>query len=76
MPLTVVMLLIAMSLTIFLSPAIGVPLLVLAGIIGAIGWFRGNSTATARMENLRDEANTGVEFTPRDQATLTPTEHR
>lgn len=75
-PLTLGMLLVAMSLTIFLSPAIGVPLLIIAGIFGAVGWFRGNSTPTARMESFRDEADSGVEFTARDQSTLTPTEHR
>ena len=75
-PLLVVTLLVAMSLTIFLSPAIGLPLLFLAGFFGALGWFRGNSSSTARMENFREEADAGVEFTGRDQSTLTPTENR
>jgi hypothetical protein len=73
-PLLVISLLIAMSLTIFLSPAIGVPLLVLAGIFGAIGWFGGRSTETARTEEFREQAQSDVEFTPRDRTTLTPSE--
>lgn len=77
-PLVVISLLVAMSLTIFLSPAIGVPLLLLAAIIGAFGWFRRNSSATARMEDFREESPTspGVEFTGRDRETLTPSERR
>ena len=71
-PLLIISLLVAMSLTIFLSPAIGVPLLVLAGIFGAIGWFGGGRSDTAPMERLRDEADQGVEFTARDRETLTP----
>jgi H+/gluconate symporter-like permease len=64
-----------MSLTIFLSPAIGVPLLVIAGIFGAIGWFGRRSTETARMEQFREQAEeSDVEFTPRDRTTLTPSE--
>ena len=75
-PLLVISLLIAMSLTIFLSPAIGVPLLVLAGIIGAIGWTRKNASATGRMEEFREQVpyESGTDFTARDQSTLTPTE--
>jgi fucose 4-O-acetylase-like acetyltransferase len=73
-PLVVISLLVAMSLTIFLSPAIGVPLLVLAGLFGAIGWFRGNSSDTGRMNDFRDQATADVEFTERDRETLTPTQ--
>jgi hypothetical protein len=70
-------LLVAMSLTIFLSPAIGVPLLVIAAIFGAFGWFGKNRSATGRMEQFREQAPTqsGVEFTARDRETLTPTEN-
>ena len=73
-PLLVVSLLVAMSLTIFLSPAIGVPLLVLAGIFGAAGWFRSNTGKTADVEGLRDEVRPDVEFTARDRETLTSSE--
>ena len=75
-PLLVVSLLVAMCLTIFLSPAIGIPLLVIAAIIGAFGWFGSNSGSTGRMEDFREQAEPGVEFTARDRETLTPTEHR
>jgi hypothetical protein len=77
-PLVVISLLIAMSLTIFLSPAIGVPLLLLAAVIGAFGWFRRNSSDTGRMEDFREQSPTspGVEFTARDQETLTPSERQ
>jgi len=71
-PLLVITLLVAMSLTIFLSPAIGVPLLILAAIFGAIGWFKGNESSTGRMENFREQVpGEGVEFTERDRETLT-----
>src|SRR3954447_17605153 len=46
-PMLVIGLLVAMSLTIFLSPAIGVPLLLIAAIIGAFGWFGPRPAATA-----------------------------
>jgi hypothetical protein len=72
----IVTLLVAMSLTIFLSPAIGLPLLFVAGFFGAIVWVRRNQSPTARMEEFREEADSGVEFTGRDQSTLTPTENR
>ena len=77
-PLIAISLLVAMSLTIFLSPAIGIPLLLLAGIIGAFGWFRSDRSSTARMESFREQAPTesGVEFSARDRETLTPTEHQ
>ena len=71
-PLLVISLLVAMSLTIFLSPAIGVPLLVLAAIFGAFGWFGRRSTSTARMEEFREQAKPDVEFTERDRSSLTP----
>jgi len=64
-----------MSLTIFLSPAIGVPLLLLAAIVGAFGWFGSNSSSTGRMEDFREQAGSDVEFSDRDRTTLTPTEH-
>ena len=49
-PLLVISLLVAMSLTIFLTPAIGVPLLLIAGAFGAAVWFKGHDTKTANME--------------------------
>ena len=75
-PLLVVSLLVAMSLTIFLSPAIGVPLLLLAAVIGAFGWFRGNTSSTSRVEEFREQVpyESGTDFSSRDQSTLTPTE--
>jgi fucose 4-O-acetylase-like acetyltransferase len=77
-PLLVISLLVAMSLTIFLSPAIGVPLLLIAGVFGAFGWFRRNAGATGRMEEFRDQAPSqqGVEFTAGDRETLTPTDRQ
>jgi fucose 4-O-acetylase-like acetyltransferase len=73
-PLLVVSLLIAMAFTIFLSPAIGIPLLLLAAIFGAIGWFRKHESTDARVESFRAQAQPDVEFTERDRETLTPTE--
>jgi hypothetical protein len=73
-PLLVITLLVAMSLTIFLSPAIGVPLLLLAGVIGAFGWFGSRSSKTGQMEEFREQAKPDVEFTARDRTTLTPGE--
>jgi hypothetical protein len=70
-PLLVISLLVAMSLTIFLSPAIGVPLLLLAGVIGAFSWFGRRSTETGRMEDFRDQARPGVEFTSGDRESMT-----
>jgi hypothetical protein len=75
-PLVVISLLVAMSLTIFLSPAIGVPLLLIAAVVGAFGWFGGNRSATGRMEDFREQATSDVDFTDRDRTTLTPTEHK
>src|SRR3954451_8508195 len=74
-PLLVVSLLVAMSLTIFLSPAIGIPLLVIAAIVGAFGWFGSNSSKTGRMEEFREQTQPDVEFTARDRETLTPSEN-
>jgi fucose 4-O-acetylase-like acetyltransferase len=73
-PLLVVTLLIAMCLTIFLSPAIGVPLLALAAIFGAFGFFGSRSSSTGQMQEFREQATSGTEFTARDRSTLTPTE--
>jgi fucose 4-O-acetylase-like acetyltransferase len=73
-PLLVVSLLVAMALTIFLSPAIGIPLLLLAAIFGAIGWFRQDRSTAGRVENFRQQAEPNIEFTERDRETLTPTE--
>ena len=66
-----------MSLTIFLSPAIGIPLLFIAGFVGAMIWFRRNAGATGRMEQFREQVpyESGPEFSSRDRSTLTPTEH-
>ena len=74
-PLVVISLLVAMCLTIFLSPIIGVPLLVIAAIVGAVGWFGRRSTSTARMQEFREQTQPDVEFTARDRASLTPTEN-
>jgi hypothetical protein len=71
-PLLIIGLLVAMSLTIFLSPAIGVPLLLIAGIVGAFGFFGGRSSKTADMEQFRGQAEPDVEFTARDRESLTP----
>ena len=73
-PLVVISLLLAMSLTIFLSPAIGIPLLLIAAVFGAIGWFNGNRSKAARVEDFRDQASEGVEFTSRDRDSLAPSE--
>jgi hypothetical protein len=69
-PLLVISLLVAMCLTIFLSPVIGIPLLLIAAVFGAIGWFNNNRTESARVEEFRDQAREGVEFTARDRDTL------
>jgi hypothetical protein len=71
-PLLVVGLVVGMSFTIFLSPAIGVPLLVLAAIFGAVGWFGGRSTPTGRMEEFREQAQPGIQFDERDRESMTP----
>jgi Na+/H+ antiporter NhaD/arsenite permease-like protein len=73
-PLLVVSLLVAMSLTIFLSPAIGIPLLLIAGIVGGVAWFRSNRTKAASVEEFREQAQPGVEFTERDRESLAPSE--
>jgi hypothetical protein len=61
-----------MAMTIFLSPAIGVPLLLIAGFIGLVARVRRRHTASGRLEEFRDQASQGVEFTPGDRETLTP----
>jgi hypothetical protein len=73
-PLLVIGLLVAMSLTIFLSPAVGIPLLVIAAIFGALGFFGSRSTSTGRMEEFREQGRSDVEFSERDRTTLTPSE--
>lgn len=73
-PLLVVSLLVAMSLTIFLSPAIGIPLLLIAAVFGAVGWFRNRESKAADVEGFREQAEPGVEFTARDRESLTPAE--
>jgi hypothetical protein len=78
-PLIVVGLLVGMAFTIFLSPAIGVPLLVIAMIVGALVRFRRQTSATGRMQDFRGQAaeaqqgTTPVQFDERDRETLTPT---
>jgi hypothetical protein len=74
-PLVVISLLVAMAFTIFLSPAIGIPLLLLAGIFGAVGWFRKDRSTSARVDSFRRQAQPDVEFTERDRETLTPPEN-
>lgn len=73
-PLLVIGLLVGMAFTMFLSPAIGVPLLALAAIFGAIGFFGSRATPTGRMEEFRGQASPDVDFTERDRASLTPSE--
>jgi hypothetical protein len=70
-PLVVIGLLVAMSLTIFLSPAIGVPLLVLAAVFGLVVRLRRQATGAGQVEEIREHADPGVEFTERDRETLT-----
>jgi len=75
-PLVAVGLLVGMCLTIFLTPAIGVPLLVLALLVGAVAQMRRQASATGRMQDFREEAveaqeGAPVEFTERDRETLT-----
>jgi hypothetical protein len=65
-------LIIGMALTFFLSPAIGVPLLLIAGMIGLAGRVARRHTPTGRMEEFREQAQPDVEFTERDRTTLTP----
>jgi hypothetical protein len=73
-PLLVISFLVAMSLTFFLSPAIGIPLLLIAAIFGAFGWFGSNTSSTGRMEEFREQTGPDVEFTARDRETMTPSE--
>jgi hypothetical protein len=79
-PLVVVGLLVGMAFTIFLSPAIGVPLLAIAVIVGAVGRLRRQTSAAGRMQDFREnaaEAEQGgapVQFDERDRETLTPSQ--
>jgi hypothetical protein len=79
-PLLVISLLVAMSLTIFLSPAIGVPLLAIAVIVGAVGRVRRHASATGRMQDFRQQAvetqqdGAPVQFDERDRQSLTPSQ--
>jgi hypothetical protein len=73
-PLLIGSLLVAMALTIFLSPAIGVPLLLLAAIFGAVVWFRGNRGDTAEVQEFREQAQPEIQFDERDRETLTPSD--
>jgi hypothetical protein len=73
-PLLIVSLLVAMAFTIFLSPAIGVPLLVIAAIFGAVGWFRSNEGDPGRLEEFRAQAQPEIQFDERDRETMTPPE--
>lgn len=70
-PLVVVGLLVGMSLTIFITPAIGVPLLLIALIFGIVMRGRRQASATGRMQDFREQApSESVEFTERDRETL------
>src|SRR4051794_19996345 len=73
-PMLVIRLLVAVSLTIFLPPAIGVPLLRIAAIIGAFGFSGGRSGWTADMGRFREQAGSDTEFTARARESLTPSE--
>jgi hypothetical protein len=70
-PLIGVGLLVGMALTIFMSPAIGVPLLLIAAIVGVIVRLRRQASPTGQMEQFRERAADDVEFTERDRETLT-----
>jgi hypothetical protein len=70
-PLVVIGLLVGMSLTIFLTPVIGVPLLLIALIFGIVMRGQRQATSTGRMQDFRETApSEGVEFTERDRETL------
>ena len=77
-PLIVVGLLVGMAFTIFLSPAIGIPLLLIAAIIGTVARLRRQASATGRMQDFRAQATeaqqggTPVQFDERDRESLTP----
>jgi hypothetical protein len=71
-PLVVIGLLVGMSLTIFLTPAVGVPLLLIALIFGIVMRGRRQASSAGRMQDFRETApSEGVEFTERDRETLT-----
>ena len=77
-PLIVVGLLVGMAFTIFLSPAIGIPLLLIAAVIGVFGRLRRQASSTGRMQDFRGQAveaqqgGTPVQFDERDRESLTP----
>ena len=79
-PLVVIGLLVGLAFTIFLSPAIGVPLLLIAVVIGAVGRMRRQASSTGRMQDFREQGVAAqhngepVEFTERDRASLTPSQ--
>jgi Na+/H+ antiporter NhaD/arsenite permease-like protein len=78
-PLLIVGLLVGMAFTIFLSPAIGVPLLLIALIWGAFVRMRRQASPTGRMQEFREQAveaqeGAPVQFDERDRETLTPTQ--
>jgi hypothetical protein len=76
-PLVVVGLLVGMAFTIFLTPAIGVPLILIAIVIGAVTRLRRQASSTGRMQDFRGQAveaqqGAPVQFDERDRASLTP----
>jgi hypothetical protein len=79
-PLVAVGLLVGMAFTIFLSPAIGVPLLLIAVVVGAFGRMRRQASPTGRMQDFRDQAvetqqgGTPVQFDERDRESLAPSQ--
>ena len=52
----VVGLLVGMAFTIFLSPAIGVPLLMIAALVGLVGRMRRQASGVGRMQDFRGQA--------------------
>jgi hypothetical protein len=73
-PLIAIGLVVGMALTFFLSPAIGIPLLVIAALVGLFGRVARRHTATGRVEEFREQAEPDIEFSRRDRATLTPSQ--
>jgi hypothetical protein len=69
-PLLGISLLVGMALTIFLSPAIGVPLLAIAAIIGFAAWTRRRAVETGGQRAYEEQLNEGVDFTSADRETL------
>ena len=73
MPLVVIGLLVGMALTIFLSPAIGVPLLLIAIVIGGVLGKEqlGRQRRVNQMRRFRRDARTRkVEFSETDRRTM------